>query len=116
MTGETKIQMYGADMPVLLQSPRQYELSSYMQEPKAVDTSSVVLSPMPVTLIKLSVEEGKHVEMGQEVCIVAAMKMQNIIRSPRAGTIGKRRVPVGDLLRADQVILRFAAEENAEAA
>lgn len=85
VTGEIKVQMCGADMPVLLQSPREYELSKYMHEPIMVDTSSLVLSPMPGQLIKMSVEEGDHVEVGQELCIVEAMKMQNIIRSPRAG-------------------------------
>lgn len=116
MTGEIKVQMYGADMPVLLQSPREFELSKYMHEPVAVDTSSMVLSPMPGTLIKMTVGEGDHVETGQELCIVEAMKMQNIIRSPRAGTIGKCRASEGSSLRADEVIIEFAAEESSDVA
>jgi len=114
VTGEIKVQMYGADMPILLQSPREFELSKYMHEPIAVDTSSMVLSPMPGTLIKMTVEEGDHVEIGQELCIVEAMKMQNIIRSPRTGMIGKCCVPEGASLRADQVIIEFAAEDTTE--
>ena len=106
------MQMYGADMPVLLQSPREYELSKYMHEPMIVDTSSMVISPMPGTLIKMSVEEGDHVEIGQELCIVEAMKMQNIIRSPRAGMIGKCFVPEGASLRADETIIEFATEDT----
>jgi len=48
------------------------------------------------------------VEMGQELCVVEAMKMQNIIRSPRAGaTVGKLHGKVGTSLRADEVLLEF---------
>ena len=112
VTGEIKVQMYGADMPVLLQSPREYELSKYMHEPVAMDTSAFVLSPMPGQLIKMTVEEGDHVEIGQELCIVEAMKMQNIIRSPRTGMIGKCFAKEGSSLRADEKIIEFAAEDT----
>ena len=68
--------MYGADKQCLVQSPREYELSKHMLPPKVVDTSDFVLSPMPGTLISFSVKEGDQVEVGQELCIVEAMKMQ----------------------------------------
>ena len=51
-----------------------------MKEPPVVDTSSMVLSPMPGKLISYAVEEGDTVELGQELCVVEAMKMQNILR------------------------------------
>jgi propionyl-CoA carboxylase alpha chain len=116
VTGQIKVQMVGADMQVLLQSPREYELSKYMHEPVAVDTSAFVLSPMPGQLIKMTVEEGEHVEVGQELCIVEAMKMQNIIRSPRTGMIGKCYASEGASLRADERIIEFAAEDTTEPA
>jgi propionyl-CoA carboxylase alpha chain len=52
------------------------------------------------------------VEIGQELCIVEAMKMQNIIRSPRAGKIGKCHCKEGSSLRADEIIIEFAAEDD----
>jgi len=89
-----------------------------MHVPKVVDTSDFVLSPMPGTLISLAVAEGDHVEAGQELCIVEAMKMQNIIRAPRAGTIGKINIAPGASLQADDVIVEYGEEttENVEAA
>ena len=108
--------MYGADMPSLIQSEQEYKLSKYMHEPKEVDTSNMVLSPMPGTLISFSVEEGDHVEMGQELCIVEAMKMQNIVRAPRAGTIGKLNVAEGASLVTDEILIEYGEEETEEAA
>ena len=81
-----------------------------MHVPKVVDTSDVVMSPMPGTLISLAVEEGDHVEVGQELCIVEAMKMQNIVRAPRSGVIGKIMITAGASLQADDVIVEFAEE------
>jgi len=89
-----------------------------MHVPKVVDTSDVVMSPMPGTLISLAIEEGDHVEVGQELCIVEAMKMQNIVRAPRAGVIGKIKIAAGASLQADDVIVEYAKEglENVAAA
>jgi propionyl-CoA carboxylase alpha chain len=116
LTGLVQVQMYGANIPFLLQSPREYELSQHMQPPKEVDTSDVIMSPMPGTLISYAVQEGDKVVNGQELCIVEAMKMQNIIRSPCAGTIGNCRVKVGSSLKADEIILEFAKQDEEEAA
>ena len=111
-TGELQVQMYGALHDVLLQTPREYVLSKYMHAPLDVDTSDMLLSPMPGTLVSYAISEGDNVVTGQELCVVEAMKMQNIIRSPRSGTIGALKVKVGNSLRSDELILEF--EEVAE--
>jgi len=112
-TGEIKMQMYGSDTEILLQSPREYELSRlHMREPVQVDTKDMVLSPMPGLLISYAVQPGQVVEEGQEVCIVESMKMQNMIRSPRRGTIASCICEVGASLKVDQVILTFETDEE----
>jgi propionyl-CoA carboxylase alpha chain len=110
LEGELKVQMYGADLMALVQSPREYELSKHMHEPKIVDTSDFVMSPMPGTLISFAVAEGDHVEIGQELCIVEAMKMQNIVRAPRVGVIGKINVAAGSSMQADDIIIEYGEE------
>mmetsp|Transcript_30806 Transcript_30806/g.46732 ORF Transcript_30806/g.46732 Transcript_30806/m.46732 type:complete len:719 (+) Transcript_30806:77-2233(+) len=106
------IEMNGAQMNVLLQTPIEFDLSTHMQPPKEVDQTNLVLSPMPGTLISYAVEEGEEVQVGQELCVIEAMKMQNIIRSPKAGTIASIHVAVGSSLMADAVILTFATGES----
>jgi len=110
-TGEISLEMKGATVKVLLQTPREFELSKYMQPPKEADTTDFVLSPMPGTLISYAVEEGEIVQIGQELCVIEAMKMQNIIRSPRAGTIASCRGAVGSSIMADDVIIEFYSDE-----
>jgi len=112
-TGEIKMQMYGANTEILMQSPREYELSRlYMREPAEVDTKDMVLSPMPGLLISYAVTPGQMVEEGQELCIVESMKMQNMIRSPRRGRIATIACEVGSSLQVDQVILTFETNES----
>jgi len=112
--GEFIVQMYGAKIRVFIfDNPREYELSKYMKPPPVKNNSkNVVPSPMPGTLISFSVQEGDKVEIGQDLCIVEAMKMQNIIKAPRSGTIQKLNVDVGTSLLSDQIIVEFATEEE----
>jgi propionyl-CoA carboxylase alpha chain len=74
----------------------------------AADTSRLVLSPMPGLLSSLAVEEGQEVKAGEPLAIVEAMKMENVLRAERDGTIGKLCAKAGDSLAVDQVILEFA--------
>ena len=47
-------------------------------------------------------------ELGQELCVVEAMKMQNIIRSHKAGAkVEKLHGKVGASLRADEILVEF---------
>ena len=114
-TGEYKLQMHGADRTVLIQSLLEYSYSRHMKEPAVVDTSNLVQSPMPGTLISYAVSTGDHVEMGEELCTVEAMKMQNVIKSSRSGKIAACKVGVGSSLQADQTILVFEDDDTAAA-
>ena len=89
-------------------SPRAAELLQMMPPKVAADTSRRVLSPMPGLLSAVVVEEGQEVKAGEALAIVEAMKMENVLRAERDGTIAKLRAKAGDLLAVDQVILEFA--------
>eukprot|EP00339_Tiarina_fusa_P012865 CAMPEP_0117003228 /NCGR_PEP_ID=MMETSP0472-20121206/4616_1 /TAXON_ID=693140 ORGANISM="Tiarina fusus, Strain LIS" /NCGR_SAMPLE_ID=MMETSP0472 /ASSEMBLY_ACC=CAM_ASM_000603 /LENGTH=735 /DNA_ID=CAMNT_0004703803 /DNA_START=155 /DNA_END=2362 /DNA_ORIENTATION=- len=116
LSGELKMQMYGADVQCLIQSETEFELSKHMHPPLVEDMTDFVQSPMPGTLISFSVKEGDKVLVGQELCIVEAMKMQNVVRSPREGVITELSVAEGASLKTDQVIMVFGEEEVEEAA
>jgi propionyl-CoA carboxylase alpha chain len=58
-----------------------------MPEKTPPDLSRLLLSPMPGLLVRLHVREGDAVEPGQPLATVEAMKMENILRAQRAGTV-----------------------------
>ncbi len=51
--------------------------------------------------------EGDDVEPGQPLATVEAMKMENILRAEKAGTVAELRAAEGDSLAVDQVILEL---------
>jgi propionyl-CoA carboxylase alpha chain len=88
--------------------PRTASLLIMMPPKAAADTSRLVLSPMPGLLSAVVVAEGQEVKAGEPVAIVEAMKMENVLRAERDGTVAKLRAKAGDSLAVDQVILEFA--------
>lgn len=104
----------GSEQEVIVRSLREHELSHHIKAPVVKDTSHFIMCPMPGTLISLKAEVGQTVVEGQEVAVIEAMKMQNVLRSPKDGKIKAVNCPVGAHLRVDQVIIEFeAAEESA---
>ena len=107
LTGGFRMRTRGADLRVLVRTPRQAELSKYMREKIPPDTSKLLLCPMPGLIVKIDVEVGQEVQEGQPLCTVEAMKMENILRAERKGLVAKINSNVGDSLAVDDVILEF---------
>jgi len=63
---------------------------------------------MPGLLVSLAVREGQAVKAGEELAVIEAMKMENVLRAERDGKVKKLRARPGDSLAVDQVILEFA--------
>ena len=105
--GVLSVQMEGSVIDCVVRSPDEFARSMHMKEPPVVDTSLMLLSPMPGKLISYAVEVGDAVELGQELCVVEAMKMQNVQRSERRGVVKSINCAVGDSLKVDQVLLEF---------
>ena len=51
-----------------------------MAPPKKINLAKSIISPMPGAIVSVSVAEGDTVTEGQELLIVEAMKMQNLIK------------------------------------
>ncbi len=67
-----------------------------------------VIAPMPGRVIRILVAAGDAVELRQGVVVVEAMKMENVLRAERDGTVKKIHVKPGDSVAVDAVILEFA--------
>jgi biotin carboxyl carrier protein len=63
-----------------------------------------ILAPMPGKVVRLLVREGDHVEAGQGLLVVEAMKMQNEIRSPKGGTVERVLAQEGQPVNAGEVL------------
>lgn len=59
---------------------------------------------MPGTVIDIRVKEGDHVEKGQPLVVLSAMKMEMVVQSPRAGTIKKLEINNGMKLEGEDLL------------
>ena len=82
-------------------------LRRHMIEKVPPDLSKFLICPMPGLLVALNVREGDQVQPGQPLAVVEAMKMENILRAEKAGTVKAVNAAAGDSLAVDAVILEM---------
>ncbi len=82
-------------------------LAALMPEKVAPDTSKYLLCPMPGLVVSLHVAEGEEVQVGQQLAIVEAMKMENILRAERKATVKSIKVEPGQSLAVDEIMIEF---------
>ncbi|MBC9796201.1 acetyl-CoA carboxylase biotin carboxyl carrier protein subunit [Sinomicrobium weinanense] len=68
---------------------------------------SEITAPMPGLVLDIQAETGQHVEENDTLIVLEAMKMENIILSPRSGLIKSIMVARGDAVDKDQLLIAF---------
>ncbi|HKY94677.1 MAG TPA: biotin/lipoyl-containing protein, partial [Kiloniellales bacterium] len=97
----------GATVEVLVLEPRAVELYRHMPVKAPPDLSRFLLSPMPGLLVSVAVKQGQEVKAGEELAVVEAMKMENVLRAAADGVVKTLHCKAGDSLAVDQAILEF---------
>ncbi len=98
----------GVEVPARVFTERETELASQMPAKAKPDTSKFLLCPMPGLVVSLAVTEGQEVAAGDALCVVEAMKMENVLKAERDAKVAKILAKPGDSLNVDAVILEFA--------
>ena len=71
-----------------------------------------IAAPMPGQITKLLVEIGDEVRAGQDVAIIEAMKMENVLSSEARGSVRSIEVKIGDNLNVDDIIMTLDLAED----
>lgn len=72
--------------------------------------SKIVKAPIPGVITAISIQAGDHVEVGQELCKLEAMKMNNSVRSSHAGTISSILVSIGQQVKHGDILMEYAED------
>jgi biotin carboxyl carrier protein len=76
--------------------------------PQARSDAKAIHAPIPGVIVSVEVKPGDAVEVGQELCVLEAMKMKNSIRAPRAGEIGAVSVSAGQHVQHHDLLFEYA--------
>ena len=104
---EWRVYRAGGMTPVRVVTRRTGALAALMPVKEAPDMSRYLLSPMPGLLVSLAVSEGAEVKAGEELAVIEAMKMMNVLRAERDGKVKKIHAAARESLAVDQIIVEF---------
>jgi len=102
--GERIVYVNGLAVPVSVVDPRE-RLVRRRGSASAETGPRSIVSPMPGRIVKLLVREGDVVAAHQGLVVVEAMKMENELRAPRAGTVSAVKVVEGMSVEARAVLI-----------
>jgi acetyl/propionyl-CoA carboxylase alpha subunit len=69
-----------------------------------------LLAPMPGKVLSIEIEAGAEVAEGDTLLILEAMKMENVLKSPRAGRVEQVEAVAGEAVEKGAVLITFADE------
>jgi len=102
-----RLAMAGMVVELMVLSPRSAALYALMPVKEAAGSSQFLLAPMPGLLVSVAVKSGDEVDPGQELAVVEAMKMENVLRADEQRTVASVLVSPGESLCVDQPIIEF---------
>jgi propionyl-CoA carboxylase alpha chain len=98
----------GVELPVSVFTEAEAAAARLMPVVAASDTGKKLLCPMPGLVVSIAVSEGQEVKAGETLAVVEAMKMQNVLRAERDGTVKRIHASAGATLAVDALIMEFA--------
>ena len=100
-----QVLLRGRLYPVTVEDEREKRLRAAAGSGVAESGEFLLKAPMPGLVVAIPVEEGQEIRKGQVILILESMKMQNELKSPRDGTIGRIRVRAGESVEQKQTLL-----------
>ena len=67
----------------------------------------MIKAPIPGVILTIRVKEGDEVQPGEELCVLEAMKMKNMVHANQAGWIAKIHISVGDSVSHSQILMEL---------
>ena len=100
-----QVLLRGRLYPVTVEDEREKRLRSAAGGGVAETGEFHLRAPMPGLIVSILVGEGQAIQKGQVLLILESMKMQNELKSPRDGVIGRVRVKAGETVEQKQTLL-----------
>jgi len=100
-----QVLLRGRLYPAIIEDEREKRLRAAGSSAVAQTGEFQLRSPMPGLVIAVPVADGQSVKRGDVLLILESMKMQNELRAPRDGTVGRIRARAGESVEQRQILL-----------
>ncbi len=100
-----EVLLRGILYPTVVEDEREKRLRASFGGSHQASGEFYLKAPMPGLVISIPVEDGQEVSKGEILVILESMKMQNELKSPRAGKVSRIRVRKGDSVERKQTLL-----------
>ena len=100
-----QVLMRGRLYPVQVEDEREKRLRAAAGGGVAETGEFHLRAPMPGLVVAVPVTEGQAIKKGEVILILESMKMQNELKAPRDGTVGRIRVRPGESVEQKQTLL-----------
>ena len=98
----TQVRVRGSVYAVALSDPKRLRATASAAAHN--DGTAQIVAQMPGKIVRVHVEAGSHVEAGDAILVVEAMKMQNEMKSPKAGVVSVLNAKAGETVNAGAVL------------
>ncbi|MGD8717325.1 MAG: hypothetical protein PVH29_00755 [Candidatus Zixiibacteriota bacterium] len=96
----------GQTLKVAVEDERQRRVRELTSAAGIAEHAAVeVKAPMPAVVLEVMVAPGDEVKAGQGLCVIEAMKMENLMRSPQDGTVTDVKVEKGQGVSLNDVLV-----------
>lgn len=102
----------GATTKVTVRSPRVAELDKFMPKVEDDEEDNILKAPISGRIVEIKVAEGTDVTAGQDLVILEAMKMENVLYAEKDLKVKKIHLKAGDTVQVNQAIIEFEISES----
>ncbi|KAG2386999.1 hypothetical protein C9374_002034 [Naegleria lovaniensis] len=102
-----KVSFMGTEFKFEVRTPKEQELHKHMPVIIPPDLSKMLIAPMPGAIVSVSVKPGQKVVANQELVVMEAMKMQNVLRAAGEGVVKSVNVKPGDIVGNEAILVEF---------
>lgn len=81
--------------------------AKFSNQDSPTNRQGYVKAPIPGVIVTILIKVGDEVEVGQELCVLEAMKMKNTIRAGRAGKIASVLAAIGQQVKHNELLFEF---------
>ena len=112
--GLITINVNGNTHKVKIETPLQRKIKALGINELNIGDGEIIKAPMPGKVLSILVKEGETVETGQDLLILEAMKMENIIKCSQDGIVEKIHINNTDTVDKNQTLLETISSKSEE--